>query len=110
HTNHSNRRRYGLAHLVRKGGSKKPETWLSLAGTMAQFTAEYSLIPKSNENIEIIKLIIVKIVPLKSFVKLDCNISEKLLFENETIVKIKNTTEMTINTFDNFLTLSKKSI
>ena len=31
-----------MAHQIRTGGSKTPETWLSLTGTMAQFTAEYS--------------------------------------------------------------------
>ena len=43
HTDHSNRRCYGVAHQIRTGGSKTPETWLSLTGTMAQFTAEYSV-------------------------------------------------------------------
>lgn len=36
-----------MAHRIRTSGSKTPETWLSLTGTMAQFTAEYSLTAQS---------------------------------------------------------------
>ncbi|WP_268795640.1 hypothetical protein [Paenibacillus sp. Soil766] len=32
-----------MAFTRRKGGSKMPESWLSLTATMAQFVPEYSI-------------------------------------------------------------------